>query len=263
MNIETIDLPGQPEVAAADDQQTAAPVEETKAEGEQTEQTEEPKKPEKTPEQRELDRARRKIDRLVRQREELRAVLQQRPVSDTNHTEQDDGESLTLSKAELQRVIKAEAEKLAPTMQAQKAEIEHRQKVVQTLAKSWGQEKFDQIASDLDDAFGGLADQRGAPKPATDAIFEADDPKALVEYLSDPEHAEEAANIARMNAISAGRAIGKIEAKLAAMKAESKPQRSSAAAPLSAVRGAGTVNTAAPTDVKAYMAWANKQYGSI
>ena len=147
--------------------------------------------------------------------------------------------------------------------EAQKAEIEQRAKVVQNLAKSWGAEKFDQIASELDDAFGGLADPQGKPKPATDAIFEADDPKALVEYLSDPEHADEAANIARMNAISAGRAIGKIEAKLAAMKAESKPQRSSAAAPLSAVRGAGAVNTAAPSDLKAYMAWANKKYGSI
>ena len=261
METTAIELPEVPVAPAADDQQqtNAAPAEEVKAEGE----AEEPKKPEKTPEQRELDRARRKIDRLVRQREELRAVLQQRPVSDTNHPEQDDGESLTLSKAELQRVIKAEAEKLAPVMQEQKAVIEQRQKVITSLAKSWGDEKFNQIASDLDDAFGGLADQGGKPKPATDAIFLAKDPKGLVEYLSDPENAEEASALARLPALEAGLAIGAISAKLAAEKAESKPQRSAAPAPLAAVRGSGAANTGAPTDVKAYMKWANKQYGPI
>lgn len=238
-----------------------------KAEGEQSEADK--AKPEKTPEQRQIDRQQRKIDRLVRQREELRAQigrspnaqdLRQAPIDGTNRQPQDDSEPVSLSRAELDRLIKQEAAKLAPTIKQQEAEIEHRTGVIQGLAKTWGQEKFATLAADLDDTFGGLADANGKPKPATDAIFEADDPAAVIEYLADPDNAERAEAIGRMGGIQAGRAIAKLEAEIAAKKADSKPKASNAPRPVEALRGAGTANGAPdPRDVKAWIKHQNEQ----
>jgi hypothetical protein len=228
-------------------------------------------KKEKTPEQREIERARRKIDRLVAQREQLRAQLgqsspaQQPPRGDTNDPSQVADEKVTLSQAALQKLIREEAEKLAPVLTKQNAEIEHRQEIVQELAKEWGQEKFDAYASDLEDAFGGLADHNGKPKPATDAIFESEMPAALIEYLADPDNADEAEALSRMSASQAGRAIAKLEdkvaAKKAAEKAKAKPEPSKAAAPIENVRGGGgTIDSMPdPANTKAYMKWANRE----
>jgi hypothetical protein len=134
-------------------------------------------------------------------------------------------------------MVKAEAAKLAPTLRDQATEAERRQSVVQTLAKTWGQERFNELASDLDDVFGGLADSSGKPKPATEAVFEADEPAKVIEWLADPENHEESERIARMTAVQAGKAIAKLEAKLAS--AAPKPIPSKAAAPLEALRGQG------------------------
>lgn len=227
-------------------------------------------KPEKTAEQRELDRVRRGIDRKTRQLAEARAELaqyrnqpNQRSVTNesggaTNTQSQTDDEPLTLSRAELQKAIRAEAEKLAPTLQTQRAEIEHRRGVVQGLAKEWGQEKFDAYASDLDDALGGLADDKGRPKPITDAIFESDSPAALIEYLADPDNAEEVEKLTGMSAIQAGRAIAKLEAKLSTKT--DKPQRSNAPTPPESLKAAGKTNTTMPdpSNTRAWMKWANE-----
>lgn len=266
-------LPSADESAVAGEQQQADTLANPETQqAEPVEKTEEAK-PEKTPEQRALARAERKIDRLVRQREELRAQLgrpanaqdlQDRAIDGTNRQQQDDSDSVSLSRAELQRLVREEATKLAPAIKEQQAEIEQRQKVVQGLAKSWGQEKFDTLAADLDDAFGGLANAKGQPKPATDAIFEADDPASLIEYLADPDNSDEADAIARMSASQAGRAIAKLESRLAEQKAEAKPKPSKAAAPLEPIRGDGkSSNERAPSDPKAYMKWANERYGRV
>jgi hypothetical protein len=204
-----------------------------------------PKK-ERTPEERERIRMQRKIDRLLQQRGELRAKLAggareltREPIERDNGGQQGDNETLSLSRQELQKLIDQEARKLAPTIKQQEAEIEHRRAVVTQLAKELGKEKFDALASDLDDAFDGLVDSNGRPKPAADAIFESEDPRALIEYLADPDHADEAEAIERMNALQAGRAIAKLEATLASKKAEAKPQPSKAAAPIEPIQGHG------------------------
>lgn len=220
-------------------------------------------KPAKTAEQREIDRLRKSTARLTRQREEARAQLALTRANNpiTNQDDSSDSETLSLTRAQLDEMVKQQAEKLAPTLQTQRAEIEHRKSIVDGLAKSWGQEKFDELASDLDEAFGGLADENNRPKPATDALFESDDPKALIEYLADPDNVEEAEQIAAMSAIKAGRAIAKLEAKLEAAKKDAKPKPSNAPKPLEAVKGAGISNGPPDPikDPKGYRDWANKQ----
>lgn len=249
---------------AGETAEASAPVIEAPAdqvEGNEAEpKPEDEQKPEKTPEQRELERARRKIDRLVRQREELRAQvgLTRSPQEGDNRQQQDDSEQLTLSRAQLQEIVKAEASKLAPTLSEQRAAIEHRQSLVASLAKDWGQEKFDAMAADLDEAFGGLTDRSGKPKPATDAIFESEAPKDLIEYLADPEHADEAEALSALSPTQAGRAIAKLELKVAAAKEAAKPKASKAPAPIEPVRGQGKLNTG-PTDDDPIDVWLRKE----
>jgi hypothetical protein len=231
--------------------------------GDGNEPAAEPKK-EKTPEQREIERLRRRVDNLTRRRYELEAAgavpaRQQQQQQQPSHADDDD-EPVTLTRAELKKQIAEQAQQLAPTMRDQQAEFERRHGVVTSLAKEWGQEKFDALSADLDDALGGLVDRRGAPTAATDAIFHADDPKGVIEYLADPDNAEEAASISKMGAVQAGRAIAKLEQKLVAEKAKAKPQPSNAPAPLEPARGGGVPNGMPdPSNTKAYIAWANAQ----
>jgi hypothetical protein len=112
---------------------------------------------------------------------------------------------------------------------------------VTKLAKEWGQEEFDAKASELDEAFGGLADAQGRPKPATDAIFDADDPKAVIEYLTDPDNADEAERIARLPQLRAGRE-SPARGKAGSRRRKAKPKPSNAAKPLEAVKGGGVPN---------------------
>lgn len=242
----------------------AEQVEASTQEQPQVEQTEnleakpeEPKK-ERTPEEREIARLRRRVDNLTRQKYELmnrrdNSPLPQNAESDTNTPPSSD-EPLQLTRAELQKLIDEEAAKRAPTISEQKAEEERKRSVVNKLATEWGQEKFDSLASELDDAFGGLVDRSNKPKPAVDAIFDADDPKAIIEYLADPEHAAEAEALAKMPAVRAGREIARLESKLASRKAEDKPQRSKAPPPIEVTKGGGGSN-GAPDPIKNPAAW--------
>ena len=243
----------EPVAAVSTEQNSPAPVETTvdntadPAEGTEAgaEDAAEDKKPEKTAEQREIDRMRRGIDRKTRQLAEARAqlALTRNPIERNNETSASDSEPLSLTRAELAQLVRAEAEKLAPTVKAQQAEFEQRQGVIAALAKTWGQAKFDSIAANLNEAFGGdeetnaLLGRDGRPKPAADAIFTADSPQALIEYLADPDNADEAERIAGMGPLQAGRAIAKLEAKLDAVKASDKPQISKAPKALEAIQG--------------------------
>ena len=215
---------------------------------------------EKTPEQRELARLRRRVDNLTRQKYQLQAAVTPAQQQQQQADESDD-EPVSMTRAEMKRHIAEQATQLAPALTQQQAVVDRRQGIVASLAKEWGAEKFDTLASDLDDVFGGLADRSGAPKPATDAIFESDNPKGLIEYLTDPDNADEAERIATMSPTQAGRAIARIEDKIAAAGKAGKPKPSNAAAPLEAPRnGAGkTSSMPDPSNTKAYIAWANAQ----
>lgn len=263
-----------------EENQTALPVADTSAEvsGQpdaalletQTEQNgegqqEADKKPEKTPEQRERERMQRGIDRKTRQAAEARAeaAALRRELDNLrantqapNNGSKDEDEPVSLSRAELNEMVKREAEKLAPTLKEQQAEIEHRRGIVEGLAREFGQERFDALAADLDEALGGLADRSGKPRPATDAIFEADDPKAVIEYLADEDNAEDAEKLARMNPVQAGKFIARLEDRLAAQKAANKPQASNAPKPLEPIRGQGGVKAEPDTSKWTDAQWA-------
>lgn len=222
-----------------------------------------PKK-EKTAEQREIERLRRRVDNLTRKRydaEARAAQAGQQQHQQQNSNDSDDDEPVSMTRAELKQHIAEQARQLAPAMTQQQATADHRAGVVASLAKEWGDEKFNTLAADLDDAFGGLADRSGAPKAATDAIFESDDPKALIEYLADPDNADEAAQLAKLSAVQAGRAIGRLEEKLKVAKTASKPKPSQAAQPIEPPRGGGGSMSSMPdpSNTKAYIAWANAQ----
>lgn len=225
-------------------------------------------KPEKTEAERERTRMQRGIDRRTRQLAEARAELDhlrqrgltQKPQGADNQPPADDSEPLSLTRAQFRDAVAAEAAKLAPTLSEQAAEVQRRQSVVQSLAKTWGQERFDEVSSDLDDAFGGLTDSSGKPKPAIEAVFEADDPKTVIEFLADPDNADEAERISRLSAVQAGKAIAKLEATLSAKPAAAKPKSSNAPAPLEPVRGGGGSSDAPdPANTKAWIHWRNEQ----
>lgn len=246
---------------------TGDPVE-TKVEGDP------PVKKEKEPWEREIARKDRRIDTLTRREASARAELdhyrrlqQALPNESQSGTNgQDDDQPVSLTRKQIDALVTERAAKLAPTIKQQGDVEEQRRSVVAGLAKEWGQEKFDAYANDLEGAFDGLKDRSGRPKPATEAIFESDTPAALIEYLADPENAEEAEALGRMNDRQAARAVTKLEAKLQAdakqakAKAKAKPEPSNAAAPIEAVRGGGTVNSMPdPSNTKAYIKWANEQ----
>lgn len=224
-------------------------------------------KPPKTPEQREIDRLRKAVDRRTRQLYEARAAqgapqvaVTREPGAGTTPPSQTTDEKLTLSRAELDKLINDRAEQLAPSIRQQQTEIEHRRSVVEGLAKEWGKEKFDTFASDLDDVFGGLTSDNGQAKPATNAIFESEMPAALIEYLTDPDNADEAETLSHMSDRQAARKVAQLEAKILEAKKSAKPQRSNAPAPLEQIKGGGKSSSMPdPSNTKAYIAWANKQ----
>lgn len=261
---------GQPNAGQLADNQETGQTESVNAEGEKTEGGEKPKA-EKTPEERERARMQRGIDRRTRQLAEERAARQalekqlseltSRGQSSHNQsTSQGDSEPLTLTREQLAEMVKAEAQKLAPTITEQNAAVEKRKSVVQSLASTWGQERFDELSSDLDDAFGGLTDSSGRPKPAIEAVFEADNPAPLIEYLADPENSDEAEAISRMSPVQAGKAIARLEDKLKSAKAKDKPQPSKLTPPIEPPRGKGGASVAPnPSDTKAWIQWRNEQ----
>ena len=252
MSTEEVVLPDAPVVDAGADgqQQTAAPEAEAKPEGEAREGEQ---KPQKTPEEKEIARLRRRVDNLTRRLYEGKQAtdgLHNRAETRDNTQQQADSDALSLTRAELQELIDKEARKRAPTIAKQEAEEATRRERAKGLFKELGEDQFKELTNDLAGVFRDTGKQL--------AVLESDNPRALLEYLTDPDNADEAERIADMPDIRAGRALAAIEAKLA--KPAEKPQRSNAPAPIEPGRGSGKANTAPdPRDTKAWIAWANKQ----
>lgn len=253
MSEETSIATNEPAAGQIENKQVDAEANQTSIEAAVNEEKQE-SKPEKTPEQREIDRLRRGIDRRTRQLHEARAQLNYSS-NNQSSTQSDDSEPLSLTRAQIQEMVTAEARKLAPTLQEQASELEKRQSVVNSLTKTWGQERFDEVSAELDDAFGGLSDRSGKPKPATEAIFECDSPAKVIEYLTDPDNADEAEKISRMDSVRAGIAIAKLEAKISE-KSKPSAKFSKAPAPLEAVKGK-------PPSIKSFADMSDKEYSDF
>lgn len=262
MTIETVSLEAPIVDAVADEQQSTADqsadqsAEVTSPDGEDGEaadaKDDQPKK-EKTHEEREIARLRRRVDNLTRQKYEL----QSRPLRETenqgdNRPQQADSDALSLSRAELQQLVEKEARKLAPTISKQDAEIEHRNVSVKALVKELGTERFQELTEDLAAIFDGGKQL---------AILETDNPRTLLEYLTEPENADEANRIAGMSDFRAGRALAGIETKIKAAAEKARPVPSKAAAPLEPLRSEAAAPNGMPDpkNVSAYIAWANKR----
>lgn len=248
---EELSIATEPTVSPAEEK----PVEETVVEAETP-----PEKVEKTPEQREIERLRRGLNRkheqAARANERL-AMLEKELTQRQNPVNSDaPDEPVQLTRAQIRELVNSEAQRLAQTIHGQATEAQRYASVQSKLEASWDADKFKQVSEDLDAAFGGLEAQ-GKLKPALEAAFEADNPTALLEYLADPEHHDEAQKLSRMSAVQAGREIAKLEAKLAKPTA---PTPSKAPAPLEPIRGGATPkNMPDPSDTKAWIRWANSQ----
>ena len=258
------------ETSIATSEPAAGQIEENKVDVEANETSTEPavneekqeSKPEKTPEQREIERLRRGIDRRTRQLSEARAQLNYSS-NNAPKQSQDDSEPLSLTRAQIQEMVTAEARKLAPTLQEQATELEHRKSVVDSLTKTWGKERFEEVSQELDEAFGGLSDASGRPKPATEAIFECDSPAKVIEYLADPENEDEAERISRMDAVRAGIAIAKLEARISE-KSKPTQKTSKAPPPIESLKGKGVKSNDLHDELSAdeWLARRNKQLRS-
>ena len=227
------------QLAGASDQPVDAPIVETdvaQPEGADAEAaTAEEKKPERHPLEKVLAKEQRRNQSLARRVHQAEAALAQygalqRPaIGDINQHEGADSEVLSLPKAQLDRLIEERARALAPSITSQAAERELETAAVSALQKTLG-DRFMEATNDLAAVFG--ADKQMA-------VLRSSAPAALIEYLTDPDNADEAEGIAEMDAFATGGALANIVHKLAASKAGNKPQRSNAAAPIESVKASG------------------------
>ncbi len=244
--------------AVADAQQ--AP-ETTEAQATDKPEGEKPEGKDENPLEKQLKREQRRIQNLTRQKYEMAAELDrlkklEHLASSTqksdNQAIDDDSDTLSLSKAELERRIEQRARELAPTIKAKEdGETEVREKAV-SLRKQLG-ERFEELTSDLASVF---------DHDRQLLVLDAENPAALIEYLTDPDNADEADRIARLPAQRAAFAMARIEAKIAST-AKPKPQPSKVAAPIEPVRGGGGSTSGAPnpSDTKAWVKWRMSQPG--
>ena len=245
-------------------------------EGTSTEvKTETPPETPRTPEQlriEELEHANKKmqrgIDRRTRQLSESRARFEvfsqnatQNPTKGVDYGQNStDSEPISLTRAQIAELVTAEAAKLAPTISAETAERQRLSGIYNSIEKSLGADKFAELAESVDDAFGGIKDSSGRVRPAAEALFEADNPQAVLEYLADPDNFDEAERIGKLSAVQAGKAIAKLEATLQTKPKTDAPRPSKQPPPFDPVRGKGAVTQGPdPSDTKAWISWRNAE----
>lgn len=186
-----------------------------------------------------LERTEKKLNAVYAQRQEAREraraleerLLRPQPINDTNGTEADDSDRVSLSRAELQAMIEREAKQLAPKITEQQAEIERRKSAARGLLEELGPEKYQELTDDLADLL-----------PSADSqllILETDSPRALIEYLTDPEHEAETKAIAKLSPYQQGLKLGQLAAQLKAKRSRDKPLPSKAPAPIEPVKSQG------------------------
>ena len=235
-------------------EEATPPVEESTQAGQVIEQPEgeQPEAPpEKTPSElrieqleRDAKRAQKVIDKRTRQLYEARAQipLTRQSIGDNNVTNADDSAPLSLTRAELAQYVTAEAQRIAPTLSKQALADEQAKKVVKSLQESvGGQDRFMEMTNELAEVF-------DAKKQL--AVLDADDPAALLKYLTDPENADEAEEIGQLGDIAAGKRLARIEATLATSKPPAK-QISKAPAPIESIRGQGRPATGLSDEISA------------
>lgn len=251
------------EAPAAEAAQTEAPATEGEAKPEEGEKKPEEKK-ERHPLELENRRLRRRLENQAAKigsfEEQLRARgLQPQPIDGTNGQPTNDSETLTLTRAELDRLSLERARQLAPELAAHQSITERRQGVFDRIETELGSDTFAELSRDLEDSLGGsLKDAKGHPKPIVDAIFDSDAPAMVLKYLADVDNAAEVASLSRMPPVQLGMAMAKLESKLAAKKAEEKPQPSKAAPVVEPIKGGGVPNNL-PSDSDPIDVWLKKE----
>jgi hypothetical protein len=238
----------------------------------ETPEVAEAEKPEAAPEKTEselrmeqLERENKKllrgIDRKTKQVYEARARngLTNQSIGNDNRGAGDDSDTVTLTRAELEQRDREVATRLGPALAKEAQEAAKYHKAAKSLADAvGGQEKFQELTDELAEGI-----KFSAAKQI--AVLDSDTPAALLQYLTDPENADEAEEIAALSDIQAGRRLARIESKLAKQAEESaansKPEPSKAPKPLEPVRGVVTkVNGMPdPKNTRAWMDWRNAQ----
>jgi hypothetical protein len=243
-------------VAVASDQPADTPAD-TTSEAAGTEDKPAEPKPEKHPLEKVLAKEQRRNQALARRVHAAEhalaqyGALQKPAIGDTNQPDSAANEVLSLPKAQLEKLIEDRAREMAPKIKDQAAEKERQIAAVSAVQKELG-ERFLELTDDLASVF---------PPEKQMAVLRSDAPAALIEYLTDPDNADEADRIAGMDAYDAGRALARIEFKMQAAKASEKPQRSSAKAPIESMKPTGATTNGAPDprNTKAWIKWANEQ----
>jgi hypothetical protein len=186
-----------------------------------------------------LEKQQSKIDMLFAQRQEARErahaleqrLLQPRAIDDINGAGADDSDRVSLSRAELQQMIEREAKQLAPKIKEQQDEIEQRKSAARSLLQELGPDRYQEYTDTLADFL---------PAQSQLLILETESPRALIEYLNDPENEDELKAISRLSLEKQGLKLGLLAAQLKAKRSrDKKPEPSKAPQPLEPVKSQG------------------------
>lgn len=183
-----------------------------------------------------LAKQQKRIDTLFGQRQEARERARQleqqlqlraQSIGATNGTDAEDSGRLSLTQAELQEMIAREAKRLAPVVKDETDLEQRRSTAARALREELGAEKFQALTDDLSDHLSAEAQL---------LVLETESPRALIEYLTDPDHEAEAKSLSRMSPYQQGMKLGQLAEKLA----RKRPQRSEAPAPIEPVKPSGS-----------------------
>jgi hypothetical protein len=215
-------------------------------------------------EKRGQSRFERRISRLVREAAEARAEanLYRRQLDEAKPKEQSDpGEPKLEQFKDIEEYANAKAEyagQKALKSHQEKQTSAQQQARVKELTTSW-ETKITDAEGKYDD-FEEVVGEIKPTSPVTQAIMEADNGADIAYYLG--KNPEEIKRILKLSPLSQVRAIGRLEAKLAAEPP--KPQTpSKAPAPITPLTGAATVASSAPSEEDDMRTWFRKRQKQV